>query len=239
MATWKSCSLWAGEFLQAYFDSKPTKCTTSACPMAAEVVVIVDDQEVRIITIWVTSGISETEHISDQNYEYHDRRQEVVYETPEQKLRTAIIKLGEVVNYFSFVFLPRADLTCSTGRPGGASSSCETDTWTDTYCYTYHFWRVPHRVWVLRSHFVSPLNPRSVTEQPYKIPFYAALLRLLHDPEDTVESASGPSLGKQILEDFWKGFQAFLDKLAWREARLCVSKSYIPMIANRLTFEIS
>lgn len=25
-----------------------------------------------------------------------------------------------------------------------------------------------------------------------------------------------------MLEDFWKGFQAFLDKLAWRETRLCV-----------------
>lgn len=66
----------------------------------------------------------------------------------------------------------------------------------------------------------------SVTEQPYKIPHYAALLRLLHDPEVKEEEDSVPEttpLGKQILEDFWKGFQAFLDKLAWREARLCVS----------------
>ena len=31
-----------------------------------------------------------------------------------------------------------------------------------------------------------------------------------------------PTLGKQVLEDFWKGFQAFLDKLAWREIRFCV-----------------
>jgi nuclear cap-binding protein subunit 1 len=62
-----------------------------------------------------------------------------------------------------------------------------------------------------------------VTEQPYKIPYYAALLRLLHDPAPKAEETEGPSFGKQILEDFWKGFQAFLDKLAWREARLCVS----------------
>jgi hypothetical protein len=62
-----------------------------------------------------------------------------------------------------------------------------------------------------------------VTEQPYKIPYYAALLRLLHDTEVKAGTTEGTSLGKQILEDFWKGFQAFLDKLAWREARLCVS----------------
>jgi nuclear cap-binding protein subunit 1 len=24
------------------------------------------------------------------------------------------------------------------------------------------------------------------------------------------------------LEDFWKGFQGYLDQLAWREIRLCV-----------------
>ncbi|TFK83265.1 cap binding protein 80-PB [Polyporus arcularius HHB13444] len=59
-----------------------------------------------------------------------------------------------------------------------------------------------------------------VTEQPFKIPYYAALLRLLHDRPAT-EGAS-TSLGRQILEDFWKGFQAFLDKQAWRETRLCV-----------------
>jgi nuclear cap-binding protein subunit 1 len=72
---------------------------------------------------------------------------------------------------------------------------------------------------------VSSISSRfsRVTEQPYKIPYYAALLRLLHDPASKVEDTEGPSFGKQILEDFWKGFQAFLDKLAWREARLCVS----------------
>ncbi|KAI0829290.1 cap binding protein 80-PB [Trametes gibbosa] len=61
-----------------------------------------------------------------------------------------------------------------------------------------------------------------VTEQPYKIPYYAALLRLLHDRPAADAAPGSPSLGKQVLEDFWKGFQAFLDKQAWRETRLCV-----------------
>ncbi|PSS31995.1 hypothetical protein PHLCEN_2v2237 [Hermanssonia centrifuga] len=41
-------------------------------------------------------------------------------------------------------------------------------------------------------------------------------------PGAGVEDATGPSLGKQVLDDCWKGFQTFLDKLAWRETRLCV-----------------
>lgn len=62
-----------------------------------------------------------------------------------------------------------------------------------------------------------------MTEQPYKIPYYAAALRLLYDvPAVATEEASDISLGKQVLDDFWKGFQSYLDKLAWREARLCV-----------------
>jgi nuclear cap-binding protein subunit 1 len=71
----------------------------------------------------------------------------------------------------------------------------------------------------------SPLNLFfcSVTEQPFKIPYYAALLRRLHDSTEETSAVDDPSLGKQILEDFWKGFQAYLDKLAWRETRLCVS----------------
>ncbi|KAJ7367816.1 MIF4G like-domain-containing protein [Mycena albidolilacea] len=62
----------------------------------------------------------------------------------------------------------------------------------------------------------------AVTEQPFKIPYYAALLRRLHDLPEETATVDGPSLGKQILEDFWKGFQAYLDKLAWRETRLCI-----------------
>lgn len=58
-----------------------------------------------------------------------------------------------------------------------------------------------------------------MSEQPFKIPFYAALLCHLYEPLEGVE---GPSLGQQILDDFAKGFRAFLDKLAWREVRLCV-----------------
>ncbi|KAG1828882.1 armadillo-type protein [Suillus variegatus] len=64
----------------------------------------------------------------------------------------------------------------------------------------------------------------AVTEQPYKTPYYAALLRLLHDPTEgeNAESSTSSSLGKQVLEDFWKGFQGYLDKLAWRDVRLCI-----------------
>lgn len=70
----------------------------------------------------------------------------------------------------------------------------------------------------------TPLNfLHSVTEQPFKIPYYTALIRLLHDRPEDAADVDGPSLGRQILEDFWKGFQAYVDKLAWRETRLCVS----------------
>lgn len=59
-----------------------------------------------------------------------------------------------------------------------------------------------------------------MTEQPYKIPFYATLLRNLYNTPDE----DAPVLGRLILEDFWKGFQGYLDKVAWRETRLCVSR---------------
>ncbi|KAH9894092.1 cap binding protein 80-PB [Cubamyces lactineus] len=61
-----------------------------------------------------------------------------------------------------------------------------------------------------------------VTEQPFKVPYYAALLRLLHDRPVGDAAPGSLSFGRQVLEDFWKGFQAFLDKHAWRETRLCV-----------------
>ncbi|KAH6896461.1 cap binding protein 80-PB [Coprinopsis sp. MPI-PUGE-AT-0042] len=61
----------------------------------------------------------------------------------------------------------------------------------------------------------------SVTEQPYKIPHYAALMRVLHNKGDTPMEEEVP-LGRLVLEDFWKGFQGYVDKLAWREARLCI-----------------
>ncbi|KAI0034391.1 MIF4G like-domain-containing protein [Vararia minispora EC-137] len=63
-----------------------------------------------------------------------------------------------------------------------------------------------------------------LTEQPYKIPYYALLLRRLYDlpVKSEVSNQSGASLGRQVLDDLWKGFQAYLDKLAWREIRFCV-----------------
>ncbi|KAL0575354.1 Nuclear cap-binding protein subunit 1 [Marasmius crinis-equi] len=118
--------------------------------------------------------------------DYDDRRREPI-ETPQDKLKSAIIKLGEVD--------PVQEITHVQAQiralPPVISNLSE----------SFHF---------------------SVTEQPFKIPYYAALLRLLHDnPEDEVME-DGVSLGKQILDEFWKGFQAYVDKLAWRETRFCV-----------------
>ncbi|KIJ70616.1 hypothetical protein HYDPIDRAFT_172390 [Hydnomerulius pinastri MD-312] len=80
-----------------------------------------------------------------------------------------------------------------------------------------------------------------VTEQPYKIPYYVALLRLLHDPAspeaETSGSSSAPSLGKQVLDDFWKGFQGYLDKLAWRDIRLCIQFFAHLMVAQVISIE--
>ncbi|KAF8841289.1 hypothetical protein BDN67DRAFT_989826 [Paxillus ammoniavirescens] len=80
-----------------------------------------------------------------------------------------------------------------------------------------------------------------VTQQPYKTPYYAALLRLLHDPApsqiETPTPSSAPSLGKQVLEDFWKGFQGYLDKLAWRDIRLCIHFFAHLMVAQVISIE--
>jgi nuclear cap-binding protein subunit 1 len=65
-------------------------------------------------------------------------------------------------------------------------------------------------------------NDDSVTEQPYKIPYYAALLRLLHDRNELSLPDEQP-IGRLILDEFWRGFQSYLDKVAWRETRFCVS----------------
>ncbi|TFY82925.1 hypothetical protein EWM64_g1090 [Hericium alpestre] len=128
-----------------------------------------------------------------EDYDYHDRRRES-YETPEQKLRIAIIKLGEVD---AVQELPRLVAQIHEHQPPNVST-------------------------------VSEGLRIGVTEQPYKIPYYAALLRILYDPPPSLDEANGsgdaeqPSLGRQVLDDFWKGFQSYLDKLAWREARLCI-----------------
>lgn len=71
----------------------------------------------------------------------------------------------------------------------------------------------------------------SVTEQPYKIPYYAALIRLLHD-RTLQDDTSGVSYGRQILEDYWKGFQTYLDKLEWRNTRLCVRMHPIKLLCE-------
>ncbi|KZT27073.1 hypothetical protein NEOLEDRAFT_1131600 [Neolentinus lepideus HHB14362 ss-1] len=124
-----------------------------------------------------------------RNRDDYERRE--AYETPEQKIRTAIIRLGEVDVIQE---IPRVAKQIREQAVGSVPAISE-----------------GFRI--------------GVTEQPYKIPYYANLLRLLHDHADGEQESStsgSPSLGKQILEDFWKGFQAFLDKLSWRETRLCI-----------------
>ncbi|KAJ7667559.1 armadillo-type protein [Mycena polygramma] len=119
--------------------------------------------------------------------DYDDRRRDT-YESPADKLKTAIIKFGEVDVLEE---LPLLEKQIREFTPPA----------------------IPN---------VSEAFRIGVTEQPFKIPYYAALLRRLHDSSEDAPAADGPSLGKQILEDFWKGFQAYLDKLAWRETRLCI-----------------
>ncbi|CCM03975.1 uncharacterized protein FIBRA_06131 [Fibroporia radiculosa] len=124
--------------------------------------------------------------------DYDNDRRKEMYETPEQKLRKSIINLGEVD--------PVQELP-----------------------------RLAKEIYEQASLSIPAVSEGfriGVTEQPFKVPFYAALLRLLHDPppDASEEAATGGSttLGKQVLEDYWKAFQAFLDKLAWREIRLCI-----------------
>ncbi|KAF8264305.1 MIF4G like-domain-containing protein [Lactarius quietus] len=132
------------------------------------------------------------------DYDHYEHRREA-QESPDQKLKAAIIKFGEV--------------------------DAEQE--------------LPQLAAKLRSQELSSVPAiaegfrLAVTEQPYKIPFYAALLYHLSIPDSDTNHAVGeednvsagftkPSLGRLILDDFWKGFQAYLDKLAWRETRLCI-----------------
>ncbi|KAF8239499.1 hypothetical protein L208DRAFT_54676 [Tricholoma matsutake] len=117
--------------------------------------------------------------------DYDDRRREV-YESPEDKLKISIIKLGEVD---AVEELPRLEKQIRDFVPLPISAASE----------------------AIRV---------GVTEEPFKIPYYAALIRILHDRTD--DPIGVPPIGRQLLEDFWKGFQAYLDKLAWRETRLCI-----------------
>ncbi|KAF9242931.1 MIF4G like-domain-containing protein [Melanogaster broomeanus] len=140
-----------------------------------------------------------------EDYDYHDRRREI-YDTPEQIIKNAIIKMGEVDPAQE---VPRVAKQIRD-RPV----------------------MVPA---------ISEGIRLGVTEQPFKIPYYAALLRLLHDPApsetETSGSSSAPSLGKQVLEDFWKGFQGYLDKLAWRDTRLCIHFFAHLMVAQVISIE--
>ncbi|KAF8164887.1 MIF4G like-domain-containing protein [Crassisporium funariophilum] len=130
-----------------------------------------------------------------------DRRHEH-HETPDEKLKTAIIKLGEVDPIEE---LPRLESQIRDHVPRN----------------------IPN---------VSEALRIGVTEQPYKIPFYAALLRLLHNPSDLGGGDESP-LGRLVLEDFWKGFQSYLDKVAWRETRLCIHFFAHLTVANLISAE--
>ncbi|KJA21655.1 hypothetical protein HYPSUDRAFT_165386 [Hypholoma sublateritium FD-334 SS-4] len=117
--------------------------------------------------------------------DYDDRRRD--YESPDDKLKAAIIKLGEVDPVEE---LPRLEQQIRDHVPRNIPS-------------------------------VSEAFRIGVTEQPYKIPFYAALLQLLHNPSELSIPDDQP-FGRLVLEDFWKGFQSYLDKVAWRDTRLCI-----------------
>ncbi|KDQ07778.1 hypothetical protein BOTBODRAFT_70220 [Botryobasidium botryosum FD-172 SS1] len=134
--------------------------------------------------------------MSRGNYD-HDRRREAIPESGEQRLRSAIIKIGEDPEFHPTHELPRVAKYLRTNLPASAPAISE-----------------GFRI--------------GVTEQPYKIPYYSSLLALLFAPEDPAPDAQdGPSTSSEhvarvVLDDFFKGFQAFLDRLAWRELRLCI-----------------
>ncbi|KAH7888158.1 MIF4G like-domain-containing protein [Phlebopus sp. FC_14] len=140
-----------------------------------------------------------------EDFDHSERRREI-YDSPEQILKNAIIKLGEVDPVQE---VPRIAKQIREGP--------------------------------LMIPAVSEGIRLGVTEQPYKIPYYAALLRLLHDPGSPDMEGAGPSfavsLGKQVLEDFWKGFQGYLDKLAWRDIRLCIHLFAHLMVAQVISIE--
>lgn len=155
--------------------------------------------------------------------DYDDRRRDV-YESPADKLKTAIIKFGEVVSVRVVLCY-----LCSTQLR--SKDVLEELPLIETKIREFTPLVISNLSEAFRIGCVLRCMGRkstqsffcSVTEQPFKIPYYAALLRRLHDSTEETSAVDGPSLGKQILEDFWKGFQAYLDKLAWRETRLCVS----------------
>lgn len=56
-----------------------------------------------------------------------------------------------------------------------------------------------------------------ITQQPFKMPYWAALLCLVKGPEGATVDTPWPN---KLCEDIVKGFQTQLDKLHWRDIRL-------------------
>ncbi|KAF9498218.1 cap binding protein 80-PB [Pleurotus eryngii] len=124
-----------------------------------------------------------------RNRDDWDNNRRDAVESPEQRLKSAILKFGEVDAVEELPGLVKQIHAEST---------------------------------VVLPSSISEAFRIGVTEQPYKIPYYVALLRSLYDPSDVEGPPGAPPLARQILEDFWKGFQAYLDKLSWRDTRLCI-----------------
>jgi len=127
------------------------------------------------------------------------------------------------------------------GRRAEASSTCRQTAFSGATQYSHNCQRFSLGVCSC-SFFKSQLTliPRfRVTEHPYKIPFYAALLYYLSIPTSNEDAGANEEntaklpLGRLILDDFWKGFQAYLDKLAWRETHLCMRFHYFILPAPR------
>jgi nuclear cap-binding protein subunit 1 len=188
------------------------------------VAVAADVVEVRWLRAW--SVYSNVKYRAD-DYDHYDHRREA-QESPDQKLKTAIIKFGEVVRFA----VPQA---CSSYRDATQDAEQELPQLADKL-RSQEQPSIPTIAEGFRLAYALPFVDSDlhlffwfrVTEQPYRIPFYATLLYYLSIPTSNEDAGAGeenttkPPLGRLILDDFWKGFQAYLDKLAWRETRLCV-----------------
>jgi hypothetical protein len=62
----------------------------------------------------------------------------------------------------------------------------------------------------------------SITQQPFKMPYWATLLTLVNGPEQADEEIPWSN---KVLDGLVKAFQASLDKLKWRDLRLYVRTS--------------
>ncbi|KIY69445.1 cap binding protein 80-PB [Cylindrobasidium torrendii FP15055 ss-10] len=148
----------------------------------------------------------------------YDRREREPPETPSDRLRSAIFRMGEVdpVEEVPQVEEKMRVFFAEESVRGKGVEGC--------------------------IQFMAETLRYGVTEQPFKVPHYAALLRRLHDipagvqaTEDDEKTSADekmgekedaqkdePSLGRRILEEYWRGFQTYVDQLAWRETRLCI-----------------